>query len=109
MTCGAFDWRSFRGHLHTELDRLEDNAVLRITDSGPGIFEHERRHVFTRFFKGTKDSSKSGMGLGLFIAKGFVDAFGGTISMQSPLEAGNGTKVTMILPLVPAADIVAVA
>lgn len=97
------------GPVRIELDRTENSAVLSITDSGPGIFEHERPHVFTRFFKGGKDSSMSGMGLGLFIAKGFVEAFSGSIAMESPLETGNGARVTIELPLVQSPDVAAAA
>ncbi|WP_394728909.1 ATP-binding protein [Altererythrobacter sp. GH1-8] len=97
------------GPVRVNLVRDEDRVTISITDSGPGIFEHERPHVFTRFFKGGKDSSKSGMGLGLFIAKGFVEAFSGTISMESPLKGGNGTRVTIDLPLVQSPDAAAAA
>ena len=97
------------GPVRIELNRIHGRAVLNITDNGPGFFEHERPHVFTRFFKGGQDSSKSGMGLGLFIAKGFVEAFSGSIAMDSPLETGNGTRVTIELPLVQSPDAAAAA
>ncbi|TIX51665.1 ATP-binding protein [Alteraurantiacibacter aquimixticola] len=97
------------GPVRVEMTSKEARVTLNITDSGPGIFEHERPYVFTRFFKGGKESSKSGMGLGLFIAKGFVEAFSGTISMESPLETGNGARVTIELPLAQSPDAAAAA
>lgn len=97
------------GPVKVELNCAKGQATLAITDSGPGISEHERPQIFTRFFKGGKDSSKSGMGLGLFIAKGFVEAFSGSISMGSPLDSRNGARVTIDLPLVQSPEAVAAA
>lgn len=75
-------------------------AKIAITDLGPGIHGDEREQVFTRFFKGKRSGAKAGMGLGLFIARGFIEAFGGTLAVESPLEGERGTRVVVTLPLV---------
>lgn len=95
------------GPVMIDLSCSEDRVILSVTDDGPGICEHERPHVFTRFFKGGEDSSKSGMGLGLFIAKGFIEAFSGTVAIESPIDCGKGARLIIELPLVQSADLAA--
>ena len=92
------------GAVTVEITRLDDWVTLAVTDCGPGIGKHELPHVFTRFFKGGRTMSASGMGLGLFIAKGFIEAFSGRIRMESPLESGTGARVAIELPLAIAAE-----
>lgn len=80
--------------------RLEgDTCTLSVTDHGPGIPEADQHHVFERFYRVKRsESSPQGSGLGLAIAKGFVEAFGGTIELTSPVSDGLGTCVTIRLP-----------
>jgi two-component system sensor histidine kinase KdpD len=92
------------GAVTVEITRVDDRVSVAVTDCGPGIREHDLPHVFTRFFKGGRSSSASGMGLGLFIAKGFIEAFAGRITMESPVASGNGARVTIELPVAIAAD-----
>jgi two-component system sensor histidine kinase KdpD len=84
------------------LVRLTLNRVdcfLEISDNGPGIPATEQARVFDRFYRGRKPVHREGSGLGLYIAKGFVEAFGGTIEIQSPVIEKIGTNVTVSLPL----------
>ncbi len=77
-----------------------DEAVITVTDHGPGIFGRERASVFTRFYKGSESAKKAGLGLGLFIAKGFVEAFSGTLTVHSPVVNGRGARFEFRLPLI---------
>lgn len=72
---------------------------LEVMDEGPGIPSAEHGRVFERFARGSASLGTSGSGLGLFIARGFVEAFAGHIEVTSPLEAGQGTRIAVILPL----------
>jgi len=76
------------------------SCFLEISDNGPGIPGTEQARVFDRFYRGRKPVQREGSGLGLYIAKGFVEAFGGTIEIQSPVIEKIGTNVTVTLPLV---------
>ncbi|MEZ5736152.1 MAG: ATP-binding protein [Novosphingobium sp.] len=81
--------------------RTQDNAcVLTVTDQGCGIPTPEQERVFERFYRVKRDhSSPQGSGLGLAIAKGFVEAFDGSIDLTSPVHGTEGTSVTIRLPL----------
>jgi two-component system sensor histidine kinase KdpD len=77
-----------------------ESCFLEITDSGPGIPPAEQARVFERFYRGRRLEHREGSGLGLHIAKGFVEAFGGTIHIESPVVENSGTTATISLPLV---------
>lgn len=83
-----------------ELESDGKRGTVAITDNGAGIEVQERGRVFTRFFRGAGKRDKAGMGLGLFISKGFVEAFSGTIEVESPVAHGKGTRFLIRLPLV---------
>jgi signal transduction histidine kinase len=79
-----------------------DNHEVRIevADKGPGIEEGELETVFESFYrsKSARISRVSGSGLGLSIARGFVEAQGGRIWAESTV--GEGSKFIFTLPLV---------
>ena len=55
--------------------------------------------VFTRFFRSRSAPNHTGNGLGLHIAQGFAEAFGGSITIISPHRDGQGTRMSIRLPL----------
>jgi signal transduction histidine kinase len=69
-------------------------AVITVSDEGDGIPEETVARVFTKFWRG--GARRGGTGLGLFIAKGIVEAHGGTIAAGRS-EAG-GAEFRFILP-----------
>jgi len=69
--------------------------VIDIKDKGPGFSENELKKVFQKFFR-ADESKTGGLGLGLSIAKGFVEAHGGSISIKN-LER-SGACVTVQIP-----------
>lgn len=78
------------GHSH--------HAILSVNNKGSVIAPDEIPHVFDRFYRSDKARTKgdsSGFGLGLAIAKGIVDAHGGTIRCTS--DENNGTTFTITL------------
>ncbi|MFN0123528.1 MAG: sensor histidine kinase [Blastocatellia bacterium] len=88
------------GAVTVTLNLTEDNAVLKIADTGRGIPPEDLPHVFERFFRHsrtTSDSMAAGFGLGLSIVKWIVDSHEGRIEAAS--EPGQGTEFTVTLPL----------
>jgi len=74
-------------------------AVLRVSDTGIGVPERERKELFTRFFRASNavEESIPGTGLGLAIVRTIVANHRGDLDMTS-LE-GKGTTVTVRIPL----------
>ena len=82
-----------------EIDIRLDTRVadIRLTDTGVGIPAEQLAHVFDRFHQAGTKSRRHGAGLGLPIARGIIEAHGGTINIQS--TEGQGTTVRFTLPL----------
>jgi signal transduction histidine kinase len=76
-----------------------NNAVIAVTDHGPGIDERHLPHIFDRFYRADAARTEPGSGLGLAIAKQVLDQHGGSIDVDS--EVGQGTTFTVTLPLSP--------
>jgi signal transduction histidine kinase len=85
------------GKVTLSVSRQDGDARFTILDSGPGIPAEHLPHVFDRFWKAEK-RGKQGTGLGLFIAKGIIDAHGGRIWAESSL--GQGASFVFTLPTV---------
>jgi two-component system sensor histidine kinase KdpD len=77
--------------------RSGSRAVVRVVDQGPGIGPADRARIFEPFYRGpvARDEPWGGSGLGLAIAKGFVEANGGTISVESLVGQGSSFVVTL--------------
>lgn len=80
--------------------------TIEVRDTGRGIAPEDIPHLFERFWRGDSSRARStgGAGLGLSICKAIVDSCGGEIAVSSRL--GEGTCVTVRLPLAAASDVV---
>jgi signal transduction histidine kinase len=76
---------------------LEHLVRIVISDTGPGMTLKEQARAFDRFSRSTGDGERgASLGLGLPLARQFVEAHGGTLTLAS--EPGQGTAVTVELP-----------
>ena len=80
------------------LAREANQAVLTVSDQGPGIDAALRDRVFDRFFR-TPDQTQTGSGLGLAIVRSVVEKHGGQIALGVNPGDGGGLQVTVRLPL----------
>jgi signal transduction histidine kinase len=72
----------------------ENEAHFIVADTGPGIAADQLPHIFGRFYQG-KRTDRRGIGLGLTIAKGIVEAHGGRIWVESQLGQGSSFYFTV--------------
>jgi len=92
------------GRVAVGLRTTSGEAVLTVTDTGPGIPPQERERLFERLFRGeeVKQLQVSGAGLGLAIASSIAEAHEGTIQARTDPEHGGAT-FELTLPLLRAA------
>jgi signal transduction histidine kinase len=81
------------GVVSVSIEPHGDGAAVTVTDDGPGIAPEILSRVFTKFWR---DSKRGGTGLGLYIAKGLVEAHGGTIAAGN--GPGGGAEFRFTLP-----------
>ena len=84
------------GKLTITLLQEDDNAILRVTDTGVGIPEHAISHIFERFYRVDKARSRKsgGSGLGLAIVRNMVERNQGTIHVESKENIGSVFTLT---------------
>ena len=88
------------GHIKMTVEADKANVHVEVSDNGLGIKEEDISLVFDRFFRAenVRGTATRGTGLGLPIAKEYVDAHGGTIEVQSTVN--QGTTIIIDLPIV---------
>jgi two-component system OmpR family sensor kinase len=82
-----------------DIDVYEDRsgAIVRVTDTGPGIPEDALGRVFDRFFR-LNSETVEGSGLGLSIVKSVVAKHGGSVSLENRHDGHTGLIATLVLP-----------
>ncbi len=71
-------------------------AEVEVSDRGPGIPAEDLEHIFDRFYLVQRSQGSGGIGLGLSICRGIVEAHRGTIRAQN--RPGGGTSFVIALP-----------
>jgi two-component system OmpR family sensor kinase len=87
--------------VHVRVSRNGSNAVVEVTDEGPGIPPAELQQVFERFHRGDRSRARAsgGVGLGLSIVSAVAEAHGGNASVSS--GQGGGATFRITLPTIP--------
>lgn len=84
------------GEVMLSVEQRNEHVVCAVRDNGPGIKPEHMPHLFDRFWK-HETLQKKGTGLGLFIAKGIVDAHGRRMWVESELGKGAAFYFTLAL------------
>ena len=92
----AIKYNKPKGRVDVSLAVKDNQADVRIADTGVGITEKDLPFIFERFYQGDQSKHGQGTGLGLSIVKAIVDAHGGHLAVQSAL--GQGTVFLISLP-----------
>lgn len=94
LLANAFKFTPDNGEIKLQAREENKNLVIEVQDSGPGIPEKDLPFIFERFYKSSKGRG-DGSGLGLSIAKSFVEAHGGKINAYNCPEGGSIFSVTL--------------
>jgi two-component system, OmpR family, sensor histidine kinase KdpD len=95
----ALAWSPDDVEVRVEAAEVGDHVELRVVDRGPGIAPEDRARVFQPFQRLGDRSNGTGVGLGLAVARGFVQAMHGTILLDD--TPGGGATMVVQLPKAP--------
>ena len=85
------------GKVAIHVEFMNEQLIVQVSDTGPGIPQEEQNKIFQPFFRGAHGRRiVQGMGLGLSIAHDIISAHGGKIDLES--MAGTGTRFILWIP-----------
>src|SRR4029078_3913452 len=84
------------GEIAISLQRLSDETIISVSDTGCGIPEEHLPRIFDRFYRVDPSRSSEGTGLGLALVKSIVDLHDGSVAVRS--QTDRGTSVTLRFP-----------
>jgi len=90
----AIKYTPERGSVDISIKELENNIRIEVKDTGIGIKKENLNTIFNKFTKHVP--GYKGTGLGLYIAKSFIEAHNGRIEVES--ELGKGATFRILLP-----------
>ncbi len=93
----AIKFSSPGGDVRISGESRDGQAVLTVTDRGRGIAPDEREKIFEPYYRARNARGVHGAGIGLFVARTFVENHHGSIQIEGALNAG--TQVTITLPI----------
>jgi two-component system, OmpR family, sensor histidine kinase KdpD len=93
----ALAWSPADRRVRVEAATVGDDVHLRVVDQGPGIPTAQRERIFQPFQRLGDRSNGTGVGLGLAVAKGFVEAIGGELSVED--TPGGGLTMVVAIPV----------
>lgn len=87
-----------KGTVTLAVQKTADEVLIDVKDTGTGIGEEEKAHLFTKFHRGTSimQYEYEGVGLGLYMTKLMLEFMGGSITVES--TEGKGSTFTIHLP-----------
>ncbi|MDE6115890.1 MAG: substrate-binding domain-containing protein [Duncaniella sp.] len=96
LMSNAFKYTPDNGKIRFIATTENDNLIFSVEDTGKGIAEEDLGNIFDRFYQVDK-VHPNGSGIGLSLAKAFVELHGGSISVESHL--GVGSRFTVMIPV----------
>jgi two-component system OmpR family sensor kinase len=96
----AIKYTTAGGEVGVELAREDSGYTIRITDTGGGVPEEARPHIFERFYRADKARSRNGgagggAGLGLSIASWIAEAHGGRVALERSDKSGSTFRISL--------------
>ena len=100
LLTNALKFTAMDGRVSMQTAVQGEEAVVVISDTGPGIAPGETQAIFEKYRQTLVGMQREGTGLGLFVVKTLVEAHGGRVAVESAL--GKGSRFSVFLPLVQA-------
>lgn len=98
LLSNAFKYTPDKGRIVVRIFRQQEFIGVSVYDSGSGVPDEDKKHLFERFYQVAQHSDKTGSGIGLHIANEYVRLHGGTISVED--NTPQGSIFSFIIPIV---------
>ncbi len=97
LLTNAIKYNKPNGKVTVNADEIDDQLIIKISDTGIGISEQDQGRIFEKFYRSESDNvrQKSGHGLGLALAKEIIELHGGKLALQSAVGEGSTFTVTL--------------
>lgn len=92
----AYKFTAPNGSVSISYEAVGEEVSIMIEDSGTGIGDNDKKHLFEAYYRGINSNNTSGEGIGLFVVKENLDKMNGTISVKS--ELGKGSRFIIKIP-----------
>ena len=86
------------GMVRINAGRVGDRVIVNVVDEGPGVRRQQVDELFAPFQRLGDHDNTTGVGLGLSVARGFVDAMGGTIAATDTPGGGLTVEIDLAAP-----------
>ena len=96
LISNAIKYSDSGGEVQVDVRADDGHVLVRVRDSGPGILAEHHAQIFEKFGR-AGGANKPGTGLGLFLARSFAEAHGGSLQVES--EPGEGAAFLLRLPI----------
>ena len=99
LLSNAFKYTPKDGNITVSLHHTSTQAIITVSDDGPGIPEEAINKIFDRFYQADSTSSafSLGTGIGLALAKGIMEAHHGKIEIKSVVNEGSNFILSLLL------------
>lgn len=94
LLSNAIKFSPLKGTIEVNSELTDSHVLLKVKDSGIGISEEDKHHLFERFFRGSNVTNIQGTGLGLHIVEKYVELMNGNIECESELDKGTSFIIT---------------
>ena len=91
----ATQYAPVASEIHLDIRHEGGRLIMQVTDSGPGLPEEDLPKVFSKFYR-AEGSLTGGLGLGLSIVRGFVEAHNGQVTAEN--ITGEGARFSLLIP-----------
>lgn len=95
LLANAIKFNQRQGRVIMRLYRGSEGITFTIEDTGPGIPESEKKHIFNRFYQLDSSHTQEGSGLGLALCRQIIDTCGGGIAVDNVPDGGCRFTVTL--------------
>ena len=94
----AIKYNNVGGTISMLVDEYDDTLQIQVVDDGIGMSEHDREHVFDKFYRSEDEDARKrpGHGLGMALTKEIVQLLGGQISIESIINKGTTFTITLM-------------